>query len=57
MVKRKSKVQASQKPTVELLSEDEWMARRNTYMQRLADLRTSVAFIDGKLYSFFVKKI
>ncbi|XP_016934966.2 uncharacterized protein [Drosophila suzukii] len=49
MVKRKSKVQASQKPTVELLSEDEWMARRNTYMQRLADLRTSVAFIDDAI--------
>jgi len=55
MVKRKSKVQALHKPTVELLSEDEWMARRNTYMQRLADLRTSVAFIDGNLYYFFVK--
>ncbi|XP_016956114.2 uncharacterized protein LOC108028685 isoform X1 [Drosophila biarmipes] len=49
MVKRKSKTVAPHKPNVELLSEDEWMARRNTYMQRLADLRTSVALIEDAI--------
>ncbi|XP_039229760.1 uncharacterized protein LOC6539767 isoform X1 [Drosophila yakuba] len=49
MVKKKNQDAVSQKPTVELLSEDEWMARRNTYMQRLADLKTSVAFIDDAI--------
>ncbi|EDW95100.2 uncharacterized protein Dyak_GE22366, isoform B [Drosophila yakuba] len=49
MVKKKIQDAVSQKPTVELLSEDEWMARRNTYMQRLADLKTSVAFIDDAI--------
>jgi len=47
MVKRKNQDAVSIKPAVELLSEEEWMARRNIYMQRLADLKTSVAFIDG----------
>ncbi|XP_044250482.1 uncharacterized protein [Drosophila takahashii] len=49
MVKRKSKVPVFHKPNVELLTEDEWMARRNTYMQRLADLKTSVALIDDAI--------
>ncbi|XP_026832721.1 uncharacterized protein LOC6546145 isoform X2 [Drosophila erecta] len=49
MVKKKNQDADSQKPTVELLSEEAWMARRNTYMQRLADLRTSVAFIDDAI--------
>nr|NP_001137991.1 uncharacterized protein Dmel_CG12983, isoform C [Drosophila melanogaster]ACL83346.1 uncharacterized protein Dmel_CG12983, isoform C [Drosophila melanogaster] len=52
MVKRKNQDAVSIKPAVELLSEEEWMARRNIYMQRLADLKTSVAFIDDAVEEY-----
>ncbi|XP_017121493.1 uncharacterized protein LOC108142276 [Drosophila elegans] len=56
MVKRKSKALESSRSTVELLSEDEWMARRNTYMQRLADLRISIGFIEDAIDEYKERK-
>ncbi|XP_017081208.2 uncharacterized protein LOC108114647 isoform X2 [Drosophila eugracilis] len=52
MVKRKSKELGAHKNNVELLTEDEWMQRKNVYMQRLTDLRTSAAFIEDATHEY-----